>query len=132
MTLLSKLGKVTAVIGGQWGDEGKGKLVDIIAAEYDIIARATGGANAGHTVYVPDPNGGDAKKYVFHLLPSGALHENTVCVIGNGVVVHIPTLLEEISVLESAGINTKGRIFISDRAHLLFGYHMEIDGIQES
>jgi len=132
MTLLSKLGKVTAVIGGQWGDEGKGKLVDIIAAEYDIIARATGGANAGHTVYVPDPNGGDAKKYVFHLLPSGALHENTVCVIGNGVVVHIPTLLEEISVLESAGINTKGRIFISDRAHLRFGYHMEIDGIQES
>lgn len=132
MTLLSKLGKVTAVIGGQWGDEGKGKLVDIIAAEYDIIARATGGANAGHTVYVPDPNGGEAKKYVFHLLPSGALHEDTVCVIGNGVVVHIPTLLEEIAVLESAGISTKGRIFISDRAHLLFGYHIEIDGIQES
>jgi len=131
MSLLSKLGKATAVLGGQWGDEGKGKLVDIIAAEYDIIARATGGANAGHTVYVPDPNGGDAKKYIFHLLPSGALHKDSICVIGNGVVVHIPTLLEEIEILESAGISTKGRILISDRAHILFGYHIEIDGIQE-
>ncbi len=132
MKLLSKLGKATAVLGGQWGDEGKGKLVDIVAAEYDIIARATGGANAGHTVYVPDPNGGEAKKYIFHLLPSGALHDDPICVIGNGVVVHIPTLFEEIKVLEDAGIKTAGRILISDRAHMLFGYHIEIDGIQEN
>ncbi len=129
-TLLSKLGKVTAVIGGQWGDEGKGKLVDIIAEEYDIIARGTGGANAGHTVYVPDPDGGKAKKFIFHLLPSGALHDDPVCVIGNGVV-HFPTLLEEIDVLNEAGIKTKDRILLSDRAHILFDYHKVIDGLQE-
>ncbi len=127
---MQKLGKVTAVLGGQWGDEGKGKLVDIIAAEYDIIARGTGGANAGHTVYVPGPEG--SKKFIFHLLPSGALHDHPTCVIGNGVVVHIPTLIEEIEVLQAADVKTDGRILISDRAHMLFDYHKEIDGVQES
>ncbi|MBU1019187.1 MAG: adenylosuccinate synthase [Patescibacteria group bacterium] len=120
-----KLGRIAAIIGGQWGDEGKGKLVDLASPEYDIIARATGGANAGHTVYVGD------EKYIFHLLPSGALHEKCTCVIGNGVVVHLPTLLEEIDVLKKAGIKTEGRFLISDRAHLLFEYHKELDGQQE-
>ena len=121
-----KLGKITAIIGAQWGDEGKGKLVDLASPDYDIIARATGGANAGHTVYVGD------KKYIFHLLPSGALHEKCTCVIGNGVVVHLPTLLEEIDILKDAGVKTKERFLISDRAHLLFEKHKELDGKQEA
>lgn len=121
-----KLGRIAAIIGGQWGDEGKGKLVDLASPEYDIVARATGGANAGHTVYVGD------KKYIFHLLPSGALHEKCTCVIGNGVVVHLPTILKEINILKEAGIKTKGRFLISDRAHLLFERHKELDGKQES
>lgn len=120
-----KLGNVTAIIGGQWGDEGKGKLVDIIAPEYDIIARGTGGANAGHTVNVGD------EKYTFHLLPSGILHENCTCVIGNGVVVHLPTLLEEIDLLKEKGIDVEERVLISDRAHMLFDYHKVIDSMQE-
>ena len=127
-----KLGRVTAIIGAQWGDEGKGKLVDIVSSEYDIIARATGGANAGHTVYVKDPQTGETKKYVFHLLPSGALHEHTICVIGNGCVVHLPTLLEEIDVIQKSGLKTDGRILLSDRVHLLFDYHRVIDGLQEA
>jgi len=125
-SIKDRLGKVSAVLGAQWGDEGKGKLVDVMAEEYDIIARATGGANAGHTVYVKD------KKYVFHLLPSGALHKHAVCVIGNGCVVHLPTLLEELDVLENGGIPIDERIFISDRVHLLFDYHIAIDGAQEA
>ncbi len=125
-SIKDRLGKVSAVLGAQWGDEGKGKLVDIMAEEYDIIVRATGGANAGHTVYVQD------KKYIFHLLPSGALHKHTVCVIGNGCVVHLPTLLEELDILEKSGVSIDSRIFISDRVHLLFDYHIAIDGAQEA
>lgn len=130
--LTKKLGNVTAVLGGQWGDEGKGKLIDILSEEYEIIVRGTGGANAGHTVYVPDSaNPGSNKKFIFHLMPSGMLHPKTIGVIGNGCVIHLPTLFEEITLLEKAGISVKDRFFISDRAQLVFEYHKIIDGIQE-
>ena len=104
-----KLGQVAAIIGCQWGDEGKGKLVDILAEKYDIIARATGGANAGHTIYTGE------KKFVFHLIPSGVLHEEKIAVIGNGCVIHIPTLFEEIEILKKENIELAGRLWISDR-----------------
>ncbi|OGJ50347.1 adenylosuccinate synthase [Candidatus Peregrinibacteria bacterium RIFOXYB2_FULL_32_7] len=116
---------ITIILGSQWGDEGKGKLIDILSEKYDIITRSAGGANAGHTVYVGD------LKYIFHLVPSGILHPNTKCVIGNGCVIHIETLLEEFKTLEEKNIDYKNRIFISDRAHILFDYHKEIDGKQE-
>lgn len=126
-----KHGNVCAIVGGQWGDEGKGKLVDIMAEHYDFIVRATGGANAGHTVYVKDTKNSEYKKYVFHLIPSGALYPKSMNVIGNGCVVHIPTFLDEVKVLKASGILVEGRVFISDRAHLIFEYHKLIDGIQE-
>jgi len=130
--LLQKHGNVCAIVGGQWGDEGKGKLVDIMAEHYDLVVRATGGANAGHTVYVKDQTKeGEYKKYVFHLMPSGALYPKTSNIIGNGCVVHIPTFLEEVKILQENGISIDGRVFISDRAHLIFEYHKIIDGIQE-
>lgn len=119
------LGQVCAVVGGQWGDEGKGKLVDILADKYDVVVRATGGANAGHTIYVGD------KKFVFHLVPAGMLHPGKICVMGNGMVVHLPTLLEEIEMLKKAGVKIGKRLLLSDRAHLVFEYHKKIDLAQE-
>lgn len=125
-------GNLTAVVGTQWGDEGKGKLIDILAQKFDIIARATGGANAGHTINIPDKaNQGKTKKFVFHLVPAGMLTDKKICVIGNGVAIHIPTLFEEIKVLEDSGIDTAERLLISDRAHLVFEYHKAIDELQE-
>ena len=130
--IIQKYGNVTKVLGAQWGDEGKGKLVDILSNEYDIIVRATGGANAGHTVYITSKeNPAETKKFVFHLIPSGMMNENKMCVIGNGVVIHIPTLLEELDVLEENGISTTGRLLISDRAHIVFEYHKSVDGLEE-
>lgn len=120
-----KLGQVCVVLGAQWGDEGKGKLVDILAEKYDIIARATGGANAGHTIYT------SAGKFVFHLVPSGMFHRRKLCVMGNGMVVHFPTLLEEMEVLKKAGVKIDGRLFLSERAHIVFDYHKKIDQMQE-
>lgn len=118
-------GKITAILGAQWGDEGKGKLVDILSEKFEIVARATGGANAGHTVNVGD------KKFIFHLLPSGVLHPQTTCVVGNGVVLHVPTFFEELANLKSQGMDLEPRIKISDRVTLLFDYHKIVDGIQE-
>lgn len=128
--LTNKLGQVVYVAGSQWGDEGKGKLVDILSEKYDIIARAAGGANAGHTICVS--NGKTTEKYIFHLLPSGVLHPGKICVIGNGCVVHLPTLLDEMHELKERGINVFNRLLISDRAHIIFDYHKEIDGLQEA
>jgi adenylosuccinate synthase len=122
---IEKLGNYSIVLGSQWGDEGKGKLVDILAEKYPIVARATGGANAGHTIYIGE------KKYVFHLVPSGMLNEHVKCVIGNGVVLHLPTMMGEVKVLEENNIVTENRILISDRTHLLFDYHKIIDEKQE-
>ncbi len=123
--LMKELGPVCAIVGGQWGDEGKGKLVDILAEKYDIVVRATGGANAGHTIYL------NGQKFVFHLVPAGMLHPKSTCIIGNGTVIYLPTLVEEIEVLKSAGIKVGKRLLISDRAHLVFGYHKIIDNLQE-
>ncbi|MDO8649546.1 MAG: adenylosuccinate synthase [Candidatus Peregrinibacteria bacterium] len=123
--LLDSLGPVCAIIGAQWGDEGKGKIVDVLAAHYDVIARACGGANAGHTIVV----GG--KKHVFHLLPAGSLHEGKPVLLGAGMVIHLPTLLEEIHTLEAAGISIRDRLGIMRSAHILLNYHKQIDGAIE-
>lgn len=120
-TFLKDLGQNIAIIGSQWGDEGKGKLVDAASNHFDIICRSTGGANAGHTIVV------DGKKFVFHLMPSCLLHPNTIAIIGNGTVVHPQSIVDEITRLRDAGLNLDGRIKISLRAHLLFDYHKEID-----
>lgn len=123
---------VVTILGGQWGDEGKGKLIDILSKDYEIIVRAAGGANAGHTIYIEDPeNPGKKKKIVFHLVPSGMVNKNTICVIGNGVVLHLPTMLEELNILNQHGIDTHERILISDRTQVLFDYHKLIDELQE-
>mmetsp|Transcript_7788 Transcript_7788/g.22903 ORF Transcript_7788/g.22903 Transcript_7788/m.22903 type:complete len:541 (-) Transcript_7788:416-2038(-) len=117
---------IDVVLGAQWGDEGKGKLVDMLSQEYDVCARVAGGSNAGHTIVV------EGKKYKFHLLPSGILNEKATCVIGNGVVVHLPSFLNELDSLTSKGIDYEGRVKISDRAHLVFDFHQEVDGKLES
>lgn len=114
------------VLGTQWGDEGKGKLVDVLAQQYDVVARAQGGANAGHTIYDSDGN-----KYALHLVPSGILNAGAKSIIGNGVVVHLPSLVEEMNQLTERGVDVRSRLLISDRAHLLFDLHKEIDGLRE-
>lgn len=124
---IGSLSQVSGVLGCQWGDEGKGKLVDILAKHFDIVARCQGGANAGHTIY-----NSEGKKFALHLVPSGILNEGTICVIGNGVVVHLPGLFKEIDGLESNGVSCKGRILVSDRAHLLFDFHQVVDGLREA
>lgn len=116
--------KCTAILGCQWGDEGKGKLVDILSKDYDIIGRCTGGANAGHTIKFEN------EKHVFHLLPSGILRENTECVIGNGTVICMETLVNEISKLKNLDI--KNRLFISDRAFVVLPIHKYLDSKSES
>ncbi len=122
---LDSLGQVSAVIGAQWGDEGKGKIVDILAGHFDVVARAAGGANAGHTIVVK------GKKQVFRLLPSGCLQENATVVLGSGMVIHLATLLEEIAMLKESGIDILKRLKISDEAHILFDYHKGIDAALE-
>src|ERR1035437_123813 len=117
---------VTILVGSQWGDEGKGKIVDILSEKFDIVARYQGGANAGHTVEIGN------KKYILHLIPSGILRDNCICVIGNGVVIDPTALLEEIDLLESYGINIEGRLFISHNAHMIMPYHKLLDSINES
>lgn len=119
--------QVCAILGTQWGDEGKGKLVDILAQQYDIVARAQGGANAGHTIYDDEGN-----KYALHLIPSGILNRKAFCVVGNGVVVHLPTFLKEIREFSSKGVDLTGRLLLSDRAHVLFDLHKEVDGLREA
>ncbi len=121
----TSLGSCCAIIGAQWGDEGKGKLIDILAERFDVIARACGGANAGHTIVV------NGTKHVFRLLPSGSLHAGKPVVLGGGMVIHLPTLLEEIELLEKAGIEIRSRIHLAHNAHIVFEYHKAIDGALE-
>jgi len=116
---------VSLIVGAQWGDEGKGKIVDLLSQKADIVARYQGGANAGHTLVI------DGKKYVLHLIPSGILHPHVQCVIGNGVVIDPVALMEEIKMLEDYGINIEGRLFISHRAHLIMPYHKLLDAARE-
>ena len=117
---------VKIIVGAQWGDEGKGKIVDLLSEQVDIVARYQGGANAGHTIVI------DGEQYILHLVPSGILHENTICVIGNGVVIDPLALLEEIEFLKSKGISVDGRLWISHRAHLIMPYHKLLDQAKES
>jgi len=105
------------VVGVQWGDEGKGKVVDALAERFHIVARFQGGANAGHTVYV------DGKKFVLQLLPTGIVRPDKTAVIGNGVVVDPEALLREIKFVEENGVSVGGRLLVSDRAHLILPYH---------
>ena len=116
--------KTVAVVGSQWGDEGKGKVIDFLATQADVVVRGQGGNNAGHTLVV------DGKKLALRLIPSGILNSNTINVIGNGIVFDPKGFFEEIEMLESNGISTKN-IKISDRAHIVFPYHKELDGLAE-
>ncbi|MDH5543113.1 MAG: adenylosuccinate synthase [Nitrospinota bacterium] len=117
---------VAVLVGMQWGDEGKGKIVDLLSEDQDLIARYQGGANAGHTVVI------NGKQFILHLVPSGILREGKVCVIGPGVVVDPTALLDEIEDLENAGIDVKGRLFISPRAHCILPVNKEVDRANES
>ena len=121
----SALGNL-AVLGAQWGDEGKGKIVDLLAPVFSIVARAQGGHNAGHTVTV------NGKQFVLHLIPSGILHTGVMCVIGNGVVVDPRALFFEIDHLANQGIDTTGRLFVSDRAHVILPYHADLEAASEA
>jgi len=113
------------IVGIQWGDEGKGKIIDYLTSETDYIVRYQGGSNAGHTVVIGD------NRYILHLIPSGILHKDKICVIGNGVVIDLADLCAEIKGLEKQGISIQGRLFISQYAHLIFPYHKAIDKIKE-
>ncbi|RKX29742.1 MAG: adenylosuccinate synthase [Candidatus Zixiibacteriota bacterium] len=115
----------TIVLGCQWGDEGKGKIVDLLAADSDIIARFQGGANAGHTIVVGE------KKYVLHLIPSGIVHPGKVCYIGNGVVLDPESFAEELNFLTKRGIDYAGRLWVSPATNLVLPYHKLIDSVQE-
>ncbi len=116
---------VDVILGLQWGDEGKGKIVDFFAKDYDLIARFQGGPNAGHTLYVED------KKIVLHQIPSGVFHENTINLIGNGVVLDPVTLKKECDTVASFGINLKKNLFISERTHLILPTHRALDRAAE-
>jgi len=115
----------TVVVGSQWGDEGKAKMIDFFSKDADIVVRYQGGANAGHTVVV------QGKKYVFHLIPSGILHPGKICVIGNGVVIDPEQLVKEMDDLKSQNIDIEGRIILSDAAHLILPFHKAIDSAME-
>jgi len=116
---------VVVVVGSQWGDEGKGKIVDLLSQSADIVARYQGGANAGHTIVI------DGKQYILHLIPSGILSKDVICIIGNGVVIDPVALMDEIKMLEGFGIQIKGRLFISHKAHLIMPYHKLLDQASE-
>lgn len=113
-----------AIVGSQWGDEGKGKIIDYLAEKADMVVRGQGGNNAGHTVVIGD------KKYALHLIPSGVLNKGAVNIIGNGVVFDPEGFFKEIEGLEKDGVDTS-RIFVSDRAHIVFSYHKLLDGLYE-
>jgi adenylosuccinate synthase len=121
----SKNGKVDAILGLQWGDEGKGKLVDLITKGYDIVARFQGGNNSGHTIVI------DGKKYVLHLIPSGIFRNNCINIIGAGVVIDPIALVEEIKTLQEIGVDVCSKLKISNRAHLILPTHRILDKVSE-
>ncbi len=116
---------IRVVVGAQWGDEGKGKIVDHLSKEADFVVRYQGGANAGHTLKF------DGKKVVLHLIPSGIFNGDAKCIIGNGVVIDPQALLEEIENIESMGFELQGRLFISNAAHIILPYHQILDKVKE-
>lgn len=115
---------VIAVIGAQWGDEGKGKIVDLLAEKAHMVVRFSGGSNAGHTVVNP------CGEFKMHLIPSGIFHREVTCIIGNGVVIDPAVLLEEVEALKSQDVSVD-RLFVSDRAHLIMPYHLQLDALEE-
>jgi adenylosuccinate synthase len=115
-----------AVLGAQWGDEGKGKIVDLLAPHFAIVARYQGGHNAGHTVYV------NGAKFVLRLIPSGILHAGITCIIGNGLVVDLQALFAEVEELTKNGVDVASRLVISDKAHLILPYHRDLDLLSEA
>ena len=117
---------VDVLLGLQWGDEGKGKIVDVIAPEYEIVARFQGGPNAGHTIVI------DGQKFVLHLIPSGIFHQNTINLIGNGVVIDPITLKKEVEQLEAHGIDVHSKLVLSERAHLILPTHKLLDAASEA
>ncbi len=118
-------GRVEVIIGAQWGDEGKGRVVDALGAKVELFARYQGGANAGHTVIV------EGQKYVFHLLPSGMLYPCKTCIIGNGVVIDPEQLLKELKELQDQG-KDRARLVVSGAAHVVMPYHKLLDKAQEN
>lgn len=117
---------VSVIVGTQWGDEGKGKIVDLLSEKVDFVVRFHGGNNAGHTIVV------DGKKYALHLIPSGILHPKAIGIIGNGVIIDPEVLVSEIKMILSEGINLKKKLFISDRCHLILPYHKALDEAYEN
>jgi adenylosuccinate synthase len=115
----------TILVGAQWGDEGKGKIIDVLTEQADVVVRTQGGNNAGHTVFI------GKKKYVLHLIPSGILRKKKICVIGNGVVVDPVGLVEEIEGLRKLGVKIDRNLFVSETAHVVFPYHRELDAQRE-
>ena len=115
-----------AVLGTQWGDEGKGKIVDLLTPSFSLVARYQGGHNAGHTVYA------DGQRFVLHLLPSGILHPGVTCVIGNGLVVDPEALFAEVEQLAALGVEVDGRLVVSEKAHVILPYHRELDVLSEA
>jgi adenylosuccinate synthase len=115
----------TILVGAQWGDEGKGKIIDVLTEQADVVVRTQGGNNAGHTVFIGQ------KKYVLHLIPSGILRKKKTCVIGNGVVVDPIGLVSEIEGLRKIGVKVNGNLFVSETAHIVFPYHRELDAQRE-
>lgn len=123
--------QTVVVVGSQWGDEGKGKIVDYLAGKYDFTVRYNGGSNAGHTIMFFDEKTNKEEKYGLHLLPSGVFRKSCKLVIGNGVIVHLPTLLHELEMVKKAGFDLKDRLFLSDRCHIVLEMHKLVDGLQE-
>src|SRR2546422_5651495 len=115
----------TILVGAQWGDEGKDKIIDVLTEQADIVVRTQGGNNAGHTVFI------GKQKYVLHLVPSGILRKRKLCVVGNGVVIDPVSLVAEIDGLRRFGVKCEGNLFISETAHLVFPYHRELDAQRE-
>jgi adenylosuccinate synthase len=115
----------TVLIGAQWGDEGKGKIVDVLSRDADVVVRYQGGSNAGHTIEI------GAERYVLHLVPSGVLYPGKLCIIGNGLVVDPLELVKEMGELEARGVKLAGRFFVSDRAHMVLPLHRKLDSARE-
>src|SRR3982751_2572059 len=124
--MFSNSSRTVVIVGAQWGDEGKGKLVDVLAERADWVVRYQGGANAGHTVHIGE------KSFVLHQIPSGIMHPGVRCAIGNGVVLDPDTLFTEIDELIADGVDVQGRLYVSDRAHLVLPYHKMVDGLSSA
>ena len=120
------MAKLDLLLGLQWGDEGKGKVVDVLTPNYDIVARFQGGPNAGHTIEF------DGKKFVLHTIPSGVFNKGCTNIIGNGVIIDAKILKDEIDDLQNAGVDVKANLMISDKAHLIFPSHRALDAANEN